>query len=237
MIYIDDLFLLSGEDYKINEKLKVRHPTIRDILYIGERKYWEYINLFCLKPYDLMVQLHDLGIDYADVTDYDLFLLLYREYKDALKWLIGYDEFEMKLNTVNNERVLYDSENDVLIDRLIYEQISSFIRAINLISDKNEFNPGDETAKKMLIKQKRKELDRIKGKEQSFKSILGNQVSSVLLHKSNVFDMPIYELNNMIFRLRKRDNYTNLMFGIYTGNIDTKDIDMEDIDWMSGIKY
>ena len=99
---IEEIKLLRGDSYKINDKLTIKHPTIKEIVEYGEENYFRLINLFCLKPYDLIVQLYDAGVDYADMTNYDLFLLLYiiDFYKEDIKWLIGDYEFEKGIKKI-----------------------------------------------------------------------------------------------------------------------------------------
>lgn len=42
----DTIFLLSGQPFVISKKLKVRHPTLGDVISIGEQRYWSALNCF-----------------------------------------------------------------------------------------------------------------------------------------------------------------------------------------------
>lgn len=58
MLYdFSELFLLKGEDYVINDKLTIHHPTLDEISQCNEEKYWGFIQSLCAVPIDYQVQL------------------------------------------------------------------------------------------------------------------------------------------------------------------------------------
>ena len=72
---MDNLDLLLGKPLVLGN-LTVRHPKISDVIELGESFVFSAINIFTLKPSDLMVELYDSGIDYRNTKPYDVFILL-----------------------------------------------------------------------------------------------------------------------------------------------------------------
>lgn len=242
---ISELLLQDGKSYKINQHLTVKHPTIDDIRSSekNETDYNNAVSLLCLKPYDLMVELDDKGIDYYTLSNYDIFLMLHSipSYKEALKFLVGEYDFRSATNTINNEQILYDGMNDVVIDRLIYSEMSNFIKKINFISDKTEFNPGNKYTRKIILEEKRRQQNRKKNNQTEF-SKLASQIRFLVWNNQlgvtykTVGDLYIYQFYEGIYSLKKTDHYKQIMNGIYSGNVDQKNINFEDIDWSAHIK-
>lgn len=51
-IEADELQLYIGDDYVINDKIKVKQPTIRQIAEFGERDFFSTLHTFCAIPSD-----------------------------------------------------------------------------------------------------------------------------------------------------------------------------------------
>jgi len=239
---VDESKLLVGGYLAVNNKLKIIHPTLREIIDFGEDRYFNAINLFTLKPYDLMVQLDDMGIDYIELSNYDLFILLWQsqQYQDGLNWLMN-DIFDFKLykDNVNNMYLLYDENKDVKIDIVTYALISEFIKKINMVSDKTQFNPANKGARKFIIDNERRKQKRNQKKKEQYESQLSNLISALVwgntsgINYNNVLDLYAYQFFNGISRLQKVKEYNNLMNGYYTGTIDLKNTSQEEINWLS----
>ena len=52
-------YLVGGRDFKINDKITVRNPTISEIGEFGELNYVILVNYITMRPYDDMVCLWD----------------------------------------------------------------------------------------------------------------------------------------------------------------------------------
>ena len=68
--------LLKVSDYKINDKISVHVPTVDEIFDFGDMKYYSIIQTLIATPFDLMVELDDIGIDYETITNFQLFMLM-----------------------------------------------------------------------------------------------------------------------------------------------------------------
>ena len=64
------------------------------------------------------------------------------EYQRDFKWLLNIDcDFVIAQNKDNDEIVLYSENQGIVIDRYIHAQISNFLKKINFVPEKDEFNP------------------------------------------------------------------------------------------------
>jgi len=77
----DKLKMYFGEPYTINCKqgqITINQPTIDDILIFGEKEFYSMLHVFVSNPTSYRVQLWDAGIDWNNITDYELFCSLIR---------------------------------------------------------------------------------------------------------------------------------------------------------------
>ena len=84
------LSFLYRKEYSVNDRIHVVIPTVGDILE-DEDAYYGMVTAFTAMPIDLMVQLDDLGIDFTELTDYDVFLLLFNGIRESDSSLIFRD--------------------------------------------------------------------------------------------------------------------------------------------------
>ena len=238
-------YLIFGGDYKINDKITVRNPTLKEISEFGELNYVILVNYITMRPYDDMVCLWDHGIDYEDLTNYDMFL---RNVKapgmtvDKTSILFGdlnFENYEIAVNKQNDEIILTDGTS--VIDRSIYQQIVDFVRFINFIDAEifNEIKPSSLSTKKYLIERMRKKQAFNAKKE--FKYHIAN-ITSALVNRSNTNltyqsarDLHISQLYDSFYRIMKDDNVHFVKQGIYGGTISSKDVDNSTLEWFGAI--
>lgn len=245
---INELKLLKGESYKVSDYITIKHPTLLDIYEYGEDNYNSIIDIFCAKPYDYMVDLEENGIDFQSVDSYELFLMrfYYDGYKDGLKWLLNLDIPLLKYeNLETHEIVLGDESQNIIIDRGLFLIIRLFLMEINGLTEKNEFNLASDAsplAKKMILDEKKREMKKAKKRKKPWESQLANYISALAwnndvgINMTNIWEMPIYVFYQGLQRKRQGDSFKNIMQGIYAGTIDSKNLDMETIDWTARIK-
>lgn len=249
MFNISDTLLQRGIDYTTQNGIKIHHPTLNEIDEFGEKNYMFAMSIFASTSYDYMVELDDMNIDFVDISNYDLFLSLYStdEAKYACSIFLKNYNFQHMYNTITEETVLYDEESGILIDRLIYEEISTFIKRINMIP----LNPPHDInnlrdkpfLKNMILEDMRAKKERAKYRNNIQKqSELSNNIRFIVWNNTvgynynNIWDLKIYHLYEGIISLQKTDNYKNTMLGLYTGNVDGKKVNLESISWLSQIK-
>lgn len=244
---VDGLKLLRdsslGIDYIINDNIKISHPTLGEICEFGESKYYSMAMSLCCNPSAYKVALHDMGIDWTTLSDFEFFIMMSQNLtQDMTAPLLGDLDLSKLILGRSNEtdEILLCAETDgvlsVMIDRALYMQTSSYIRKMHGFEYKAE-KPADEYTRKYLIEREKKRLKR-RAKE-PFESMLEPLVSSMVNQPgfkydySSVWDLSISAFNNSVVRTQKFLHYTQTMGGIYAGTISMKDINKDDLNWMN----
>jgi hypothetical protein len=165
LLDIDELKMYFSEPFKINDKITIYIPTIGDIVEFGERQYYSMIQTLTCIPSDMKSQLFDIGVDYEEISDFELFMMLSRGLtQESTRLVLGdldLSRFKGCLNPQNNEPVLYDKTTDTIIDKLIYMKMVEYIRKVHNIKPKVQ-KAANQTTKKILIQLDRDKLKRLK---------------------------------------------------------------------------
>lgn len=239
-----------GNDYKITDRLSIKHPKLKDIVKIGENKYNEYVSVLTLTSlYIADILYNDFNIWYKDITDWQLFInnfIVEKENKtnekiieNALLFFTGL-KFEAMQDKENNI-VLYNKEKDIILNEFSYNAMAQFIREINYITDAEIYyqlkNAGSKGTAKYIMQQISKKR-KIKTKE----NIDLQSICSSLMWKSGIgeeiFNYPIYRIYEGYERLNALDNWDKTVTAYYAGTIDTEKtkIDFEKINWSKILK-
>lgn len=233
----DELQLYFGDDYVINDQITITQPRVGDLISYGESAYFSMVYAVCAIPSDMKSQLWNMGIDWNEIEDFDLFIMLSQTLTpDRTGILFGDLDFS-KLrpfrNPQNDEIVLADKETGVIIDKLIYMRMVNYIRKLHHITPKVE-KTKSKTVKKWLIEEDEKRIQNSQNKP--FRSYLLPIISSVKVKqgytKDYVRNMGFYELMDEVERLNVINNADHLLHGMYSGMINTKGIKKEDLNWM-----
>lgn len=235
---VDDLQLYIGDDYIINDKIKVLQPTIRKIAEFGEKDFFSVVHTITAIPSDMKSQLWDMGLDWMEVDDFELFVMLSQTLTlDKTTLLFGDLDFS-KLRPfghpqIEGEIVLADKESGILIDKMIYLQIVSYLRKAFNIKPKVE-KAANALTKKILIEEDRKKIEF--NRDKPFKSFLLPLISSVKVKqgytKEYVLNMGYVEFMDDISRLQVIHNADHLLSACYAGTIDMKKINKAELNWM-----
>lgn len=234
---VDSLFLYFGDDYVINDKIKLSQPTIGTVVDYGEASYFSMVHTLTAIPSDLKSQLWDMGLDWCNVEDFELFLMLSQTMTPDKTGIIFGDLDFSKMrpfrNNQNGEIVLADKESGVIIDKLIYMRMMTFLRKLHNITPKPEKAKG-KIAKRAMIDEDRRNHELNKNKP--FKSYLLPLISAVKVKqgytKDYVRNMGLFEFFDDLGRLQVVSNSENLMHGIYSGTVDVKKIDKKELNWL-----
>lgn len=233
---VDELMLYFGDDYIINDKIKIHQPLVGEIINC-EKDYFSMVHSITAIPSDLKSQLFDMGLDWCNVEDFELFAMLVQTLTpDRTSILFGdLDLSKLKpfRHPQNDDIVLADKESGILIDKMIYQRIVNYLRKLHNITPKVE-KTKSKTVKKWLIEEDRNRIKAAQNKP--FKSYLLPLISSVKVKqgytKDYVRNMGLYELFDDIARLQIIHNADHLLSGVYAGTIDIKKIDKKELNWM-----
>lgn len=237
LLQVDTLQLYFGEPYVINDYITIYQPTIGQIVKYGEQKYFSMIHTLTAIPSDIKSQLFDMGLDYEQVSDFDLFIMLALTLsQDATEIILGDVDLSNLKPYMNNkigQIVLADKETGLVIDPLVYERIVDYLRKVHGLKKKVE-HAANELTKKILIEEDRRQIEINKNKP--YQSFLLPLISSVKVRqgytKDYVKNMGLYEFMDDVSRLQIIHNADALLQGCYSGNIDMKKINKSELNWM-----
>lgn len=229
--------LLYQRSYRINDWLSIVIPTVGEIL-DDEDSYYSMISMLTAMPIDFMLPLDDAGIDFSQINEYELFLLLFPALQNMDTHLVFGDidlkKFTMMQNEQNGQIVLRDAASGYVIDRAIHDRIAAALRAIHKI-ERNNKRPGNDEARKFLLERARAKAKRRKRNEVS-------QIEQMIVAMVNteqfkygfeeVRDLTIYQFNESMRQVIKKVEYEHRMTGIYAGTIDAKSMSQDDLNWL-----
>ena len=72
----DELKMYFGEPYQVTDKITITQPSIGDILTFGDKKFYSIVSTLCANPTMFRLQLWDMGIDWNEISDFELFIML-----------------------------------------------------------------------------------------------------------------------------------------------------------------
>jgi hypothetical protein len=235
----DVLSLYRGEDFRINDKIKIHQPSLGEICEYGEEKYFSMIHIFTAIPSDMKSQLFDSGIDYEKITDFDLFMMLIPGLSlDVTKIIFGdidFNKFSQYIDQTNDEIILYDTQTDTRIDRYIYQVMSDYLAKVHGIIKKVEL-AGNEFTKNFLIQESRDKIK--KNKDKPFESSLQPLISTMIncegfkYNHAQVWDMKINAFMDSISRIQKIKHVNYLMQGHYSGTVDLTKVNKKELNWI-----
>lgn len=237
---VDPLQLYFGDDYIINDKIKIKQAKIGDIVDFGEAKYFSVVHTLTAIPSDLKSKLWDMGLDWMEIEDFELFMMLAptlsKENTELLFGDLDFTKLKPYRNKENGDIVLADLESGVKIDKLIYLRIVNYLRKVHNITPKIE-RAANKATKQILIDEDRMKI-RL-NQEKPFKSYLLPLISSVKVRmgytKDYVRNEGFVEFFDDLARLQIINNADHLLAGCYSGMIDTKKINKADLNWLKEI--
>ena len=234
---IDELQLYIGDDYIINDNIKILQPKIKDIAEFGEKNFFSMVHTITAIPSDMKSQLWDMVLDWCEVEDFELFMMLVQTLTpDRTSILFGdldFSKLKPFRNNQNGDIVLADKETGLIIDKMIYLRIVSYLRKAFNITPKVE-KAANKMTKKILIDEDRAKIEF--NKDKPFKSFLLPLISAIKVKqgytKDYVLNMGYVEFMDDVARSQVIHNADHLLSGVYAGMIDVKKINKAELNWM-----
>lgn len=231
--------LLYKKEYAINDSVRVRIPTVGEIL-DNEDRYYGMVSMLTAMPIDMMVQLDDIGVDFTKINDYELFLLLFRSLKEQDTSLIFGDldlrPFQTAVNEQNGLIILVNPETGVKIDRAIHGQIAATLRRIHHLK-KDIRKPANIEARDYLLERARTKMRRQKNRatDSQLEELIVAMVNTEQYHYGfdGTRELSIYQFNESVHQVIKKIDYDNRMHGIYSGTVSAKDLSQDDLNWLT----
>lgn len=239
----DELKIYRGEDFVVSDHIVIHQPTLSEICDYGERNYYNMIYQLTSTPQSMKSQLWDIGIDYTEITPYQLFYnFLYKIYPQEQTSIIfgnlDLTNFQVMQRKDDKSIALcqYIDNDLVIIDEFTYNVIVDYLRAVHNI-EKDERMPANESTKMILIEDDRDAIEINQRKE--YHSQLKNLISSMIncegfkYNHSQVWDMKINAFMDSVKRITKIKNANLLLQSGYSGfGINLKDVDKKQLNWL-----
>lgn len=258
----DKLKMFFGEPLKINDYITINQPTIGEILETGEKHVFSTVVAFTGNTTLYRLQLWDIGIDWNKITNWELFCMLVSSLSlDDTRIFFGDLDFtKFKIYTKNGtepyppdaevddngeklldwekkpEQVLYDEENDYIIDELLYLQIREYMRAVFDQHPKEEFARGKYTKETMIQGERNKiRFEELRRKKEDVGEYGDSYLLPLISTLSNSagfkYDLDgLRKLHVMSFmdsvrRFQILESTSALNRGLYSGFLDASKID------------
>lgn len=248
MIYVvDELKLYNGLPIQITNKIIMKVPTLGQICEFGDNNYFSFVQTFTATPMDenMIVFLTDIGIDFNNISNFELFMLLTRIMPKGSELLFdnNIDFFKFEPKTTDDEVPYLENSDGVIINEGIYNLMLANMRAINNVPiPKITKVKDDPIQKQMAIEDARNQLESRKRKAMfkptgsALMPIVSSMVNSAGFkhNEKTVFDMNIYAFWDSVNRISAIKNADNLYRGLYSGCLDLKSNPSlkKEMDWM-----
>lgn len=231
--------LLYSKQIDITDKIKIYIPTVGEV-FDNEEEYYRLVALITATPFDMMVQLDDMHIDFTDINEFELFCLLFSQIqKSDTRLLFGdldLSNFRFAVNESNGNIFFRDEKQSISIDRAIHSKIGRALREINFF-EKNNKRPANEEAKKYLLERMRIKQQRAlnKMKKSQLEDLILAMVNTSEYHYNfdSTRELSIFQFNASVRQVIKKINYDNTMIGCYAGTVNAKDLNPDQLNWLT----
>lgn len=230
---------LYQRSFQISDGITIFVPTVGQVLE-DEENYMSILSVLTGHPSDFMVPLDDIGIDFSEITDFDLFLTMFSGLIIRDTSLIFGDldlsGFTPLLDTSTNKPVLYNQDTGATIDRAVHAKIAATLRRIHHLNNK-PIIPGNDEAKRYLLERTRKKMLRKRGRTENseLESLIVSLVNTeqYKYNYETTLNLSILQFYESVYQIIKKDAYDKRMIGVYAGTVDTKEMKPEDLNWLA----
>lgn len=253
-VEFDKLQMYFGEPYVIDVEdaagtITVYSPTIGDIVRIGEAKFYQTLNIFICNTTQYRMVLWDLGRDWNETSDFELFMMLYKQIDpDVSRLLFGdldFRKFEILVKTMPDQEgdtpefILWDDENGIEINADVHNHFSQYLRTMFNIFPEEKIT-HDRVLKQWYITKDRRSYENAQRKKPSNKHTSGLQsvISALVNHPgfkyklNELKEVGVAEFYDSVKRLQIYEQSTAVLKGMFSGFVDTSNIKPEDYNFM-----
>lgn len=255
-IEFDQLQMYFGEPYLIDLEdtdgtITIYQPTIGDIISIGEKKFYQTLNIFITNTTAHRLELWENNprIDWNEISDFELFCMFYKSIDFEVSKImfkdINFLNFEIVKKELDEKSslILYDFDSKIEINESVYHHISQYLRNVFNTFPEEKITT-DRIMKKWFIEKDKRQLAIDKQKAEKGKletQTIQPLISACLNHPGFKYklhelkEVGICEFYDSVKRLQVYENTTALMKGMYSGMIDGKKINADDYNFMKKI--
>ena len=230
---------LYADHVRINDAISIMIPKVGDILDHDE-EYFGAVYSIVATPFDMMLPLDRIGIDFTKVNNFDIFLLMFNSLKQQdLSLIFGdfkLDGLQFARNEQTGEPILLNPETGIAIDRAIHSKIAATLRKL-LNLPNNDKKAGNAEARDYLLERAKIKERRAKSRAKRT-SPLENYIISLVnaaefkYDYTTVRDLTIYQFYTSLLQIEKRVRYDKTMIGYFAGTVKMDDLKQEDRSWI-----
>lgn len=234
---MDQLEILRGRPIKIDDVITLTQPTIDQIVEFGEQRFFSIFYTLCSVSSDMKSSLWDAGLDFMKVSDWQLFLMLSRNFgRDDTFLMFGDVDFQsmkmMKYPTTD-EIVLTDGK--VFITEATYGTFIPYVREmIGYVLNREK--AANKATKMAMIEEDR--MNRQLNADKPFVSSLHTIIISLVNTEEfpykydEVYDLTLYQLMKSYMQIQNKKSAMALYQGSMSGFVDTSKINRKDFSWI-----
>lgn len=224
-------------------QIVVHQPSIGDIVHIGEKKFYKTLDIFITNTTSYRLPLWELGIDWNEFSDFQLFCMLLPSVdKDVCKLFfhdLDFDNFKRYEKRLNDkeEQILYDQVHNIEINEEVYQYMHQYFQTIfNLFPD--EKITKDNVLKKWYLDKDKRQMEINQIKDTSKDNSIVNLISSCVNHPgfkyklNELREVGVYEFYDSCKRLQIYEQTTACLQGMYSGFVDSSQFKMDDYNFM-----
>lgn len=248
---IDELKLYRGDNYRLPNGVEIKCPTLGEICDYGESEYLSMISVFTATNIDRCAQLEDMGIDYTEITNFQMFTIfavMLSNHKDEennkldASPLFGDLDFSSFISVQCDNELCMVNKSGIKFNSDIFEEMTAYIRKMHGMPQPQYTQVKDGFAKKQLIIDARNDA-KYQERLRAFKGTRSTYlpyISALVNHPNfkygwdKVWDMKVYAFFDSLKRISIIDNANHLYQGLYSGCIEYSKIKKE-LDWLKPI--
>ena len=233
---IENLSLISRKTYKYNDNIIINIPTLRQVRGENdseESMFWSDINLFVQTPSDMISELDSMGIDFEQVSDYELFILLFLMRKktgnthDSILFK-NLSLWDLEIIDIDGKTVFVDGSGKTIIDETVYNDIAQIISTFTGHERTPKKKFGNAFAKKKRIEQDYRQKEKARNSKKKQSNFLDSIILRLVCNANfpynfeTIQDVTIYDLIYSLKQIDKDIEVTDLMQSRLVGNDLTK---------------
>ena len=249
-MYLGEPFVIDMPDAE--GSVTVYEPTIGDIVKCGERRFFTTLGIFVDNTTTYRLLLWECGQDWNVVTDFELFCSMYQTIDpDVSRLLFGdldwskFELFPKQISDNEDEKVmvLYNPDDEIEINECVYQHIHQYLQAVFNLSPEEKITTSPHL-KEWYIRSDRQKMKNDEWKKEHGKystHTMRTIISACVNHpgfkykSSELRDIPVCEFYDSVQRLQVYEHTTALLKGMFSGFVDTKNIDPESYNFMQEI--
>lgn len=233
--------------HKINDHITIKIPTVEEIWGSENNHETDYLamsSLFIQTPTDMMIELDDMGLDWTEISEYDLFIITMNAFlanknntASSTMWesvFINLDHTDISLQTdkTGTDYIFVNSNGEVIFNKEIYELISETLCNILFTTKNREYAkvPEKDTRRYILDRARLKRKRRLEKPNNTTSSVLDGIILFLVNHRDFKYDfetvkkLSVYDLYACYKQINKNQEVDGLMTGYWYGNVDLSKI-------------